>query len=138
MISDYDKFCLVQIKNSNQRFSSLLCKKCKIRTWHLCSWSGGLPMSHPNAKLVHSFKCSLRTVVAINDVYWNVCPFINSRFSNTKIQEFSGDSEILHEIVRETRRICSCFSDFRVVSWTISYSISESPLLFFFLFNSDI
>ena len=31
----------------------------------------------------------------------------------------SGDSEIQHEIVRDTTRISSCFSDFRVVSWSI-------------------
>ena len=31
----------------------------------------------------------------------------------------SGDSEIQHEIVRDTTLISSCFSDFRVVSWSI-------------------
>ena len=37
----------------------------------------------------------------------------------------SGDSEILHEIVRDTSGISSCFSDFRVVSRTISCSITN-------------
>ena len=41
----------------------------------------------------------------------------------------SGDFEILHEIVRDTKRINLCFSDFRIVSRTISCSFSEeSPL----------
>ena len=42
----------------------------------------------------------------------------------------SGDYEILHGIVRDATRISSCFSDFHVVSRTISCSISESPLHF--------
>ena len=42
----------------------------------------------------------------------------------------SENSDILHEIVRDTTQIRSCFSDFRVVSQTISCSISESPLHF--------
>ena len=44
--------------------------------------------------------------------------------------ECSRDSEIIHEIVRDTTRISSCFHDFRVVSRTISCIISESPPLF--------
>ena len=43
---------------------------------------------------------------------------------------YSGDFEILHEIVRDTTRISSCFSDFLVVSRTITCRISESPLHF--------
>ena len=46
--------------------------------------------------------------------------------------KFSGDSEILHKQVRDTTQISSCFSDFRVVSWTISCRISEFPLHFIF------
>ena len=42
----------------------------------------------------------------------------------------SGDSEILYETVRDTTRISSRLSDFRVVSRTISCSISESSLHF--------
>ena len=42
----------------------------------------------------------------------------------------SGDSEILREIARDTTRIKSCRSDFRVVSRPISFSISEFPLHF--------
>ena len=33
-----------------------------------------------------------------------------------KKKKCSGNSEILHEIVRDTTRISSCFSDFRVAS----------------------
>ena len=33
-----------------------------------------------------------------------------------QVRNFSGDSEILHEIFRDTTRISLCFSDFRVVS----------------------
>ena len=50
-----------------------------------------------------------------------------------------GDSEILHEIVSETTRISSCFSDFRVVSRTILCgTVSWNPLYstFHFRFNS--
>ena len=43
------------------------------------------------------------------------------------------DSDILHEIVRDTTQISSRFSDFRVVSWTISCSISESRYSSFLL-----
>ena len=32
--------------------------------------------------------------------------------------EDSGDSEILHGLVRDTTRICLRFFDFRVVLWT--------------------
>ena len=45
----------------------------------------------------------------------------------------SGDSEILQEIVRDTTRISSCFSDLHLVLRAISFSISESPLHFIFL-----
>ena len=46
----------------------------------------------------------------------------------------SGDSEILHKIVCETTQISSWYSDFRVVSRTISCIIWESPLhVIFFL-----
>ena len=48
----------------------------------------------------------------------------------------SVDSEILHETLRDTTRISSCFSDFRVVSRTISCSISESLLHFMSLFKT--
>ena len=45
-----------------------------------------------------------------------------------------GDSEILHEIARDTKRIISCSFDFRVVARTFS----ESPLHFIsFLTVSD-
>ena len=37
---------------------------------------------------------------------------------------------MLHEIVRDTTQISSCFSDFRVVSRTIPCSITESLLHF--------
>ena len=47
-----------------------------------------------------------------------------------KEMKCSENSDILHEIVRDTTQIRSCFSDFRVVSQTISCSISESPLHF--------
>ena len=40
------------------------------------------------------------------------------------------NSYILHEIVPDTARINSCFSDFRVIQRAISYRISESPLHF--------
>ena len=36
-----------------------------------------------------------------------------------------GDSEIFHEIVRNTTQISLCFSDFRVVSQTMLCCISE-------------
>ena len=42
------------------------------------------------------------------------------------------DSEILQEVVRDTTRNSSCFSEFCVVSRTISCSISESLLHFSF------
>ena len=42
------------------------------------------------------------------------------------------DSELLQEVVRDTTRNSSCFSEFRVVSRTISCSISESLLHFSF------
>ena len=50
-----------------------------------------------------------------------------------KEMKCNGDSEILHKIVRDTTRISSCFSEFRVVSrtiWCTYSSISESPLHF--------
>ena len=40
------------------------------------------------------------------------------------------DSEILYGMVHDSTRISSCFSDFRVVSWTNSCRISELPLQF--------
>ena len=40
------------------------------------------------------------------------------------------DFEKLHEIVRDTKRISSCFSDFRIVSRTIQCSILKFPLHF--------
>ena len=46
----------------------------------------------------------------------------------------SRNSEVLHIIVHDTKRTSSCFSNFRVVSRTISFSISESPLHFIFFF----
>ena len=45
-----------------------------------------------------------------------------------KGNEVKRGSEILHEIVRDTPRISSFFFNFRVVSRTISCSISESQL----------
>ena len=36
---------------------------------------------------------------------------------------YSGGSEILYEIGRDTTRISSCFSDFRVVSWNPHYIV---------------
>ena len=38
------------------------------------------------------------------------------------------DSEILHEIVRDTTQVLACFSDFLVVSRTLACNTSESPL----------
>ena len=38
------------------------------------------------------------------------------------------DSEILHEIVRDTTQVLACFSDFLVVSRALACNTSESPL----------
>ena len=59
------------------------------------------------------------------------------QYTVRKEMKCSEDSQIIHEIVRDTSLICSCFYDFRVVSRTISCSISESPPTLYFLFNSD-
>ena len=48
-----------------------------------------------------------------------------------KVIKCCGDSEILHEIVRDTPWTSSQLSDFRLVSRTISGSISEFPHDFF-------
>ena len=45
-----------------------------------------------------------------------------------KEMKCSGDSEILRKKFRDTTQITSCISDSRVVSRTISCTISESPL----------
>ena len=64
----------------------------------------------------------------------------NDQFTaRVKEMKCSGDYEILHGIVRDATRISSCFSDFHVVSRTISCSISESPLHFIsFLTMNDV
>ena len=51
-----------------------------------------------------------------------------ARYTVRKEMKCSGASEILHGLVHDTTRISSFFSDFRVVSWTNSCRISESPL----------
>ena len=48
-----------------------------------------------------------------------------TRYAIRKEIQCSRDSEILHEIVRDTMRISSCFSDFCGLSRTISCSISK-------------
>ena len=66
-----------------------------------------------------------------------VCMYIILCFISKIGNKCCGDSEIRHEIVRDTSRIISFFSDFRVVLQTIrSCSISESPRTLHFLFNS--
>ena len=49
------------------------------------------------------------------------------QYTVRKEMKCSEDSQILHEIVHDTSLICLCFYDFRIVSRTISSSISESP-----------
>ena len=52
-------------------------------------------------------------------------------YIGTLLKKKRSVKEILAEIVRDTARISSCFSDFvYVVSRTISYSVSESSLHF--------
>ena len=79
-----------------------------------------------------------RLVMQGRNIHRNVPGKVLSKFSNCefihvrKEIQCSGDSEILHEIVRDTTRIGSCFSIFCAVSRIISCNISESPLHFIY------
>ena len=56
-----------------------------------------------------------------NIVLWKVSLFPkgSTMLNVRKEMKSSGDSEILHELVRDTERISSCFSEFHVVLQTI-------------------
>ena len=53
---------------------------------------------------------------------------IRPQYSKKGNEVYIVDTEIFHEIVRDTTQISSCFSDFCVESQTNSCSISESLL----------
>ena len=53
----------------------------------------------------------------IHTVFYSIIFFIFSRHTVRKEMKYSGDSDILHEIVRDTERISLFFSDFRAKAY---------------------
>ena len=100
----------------------LLFSPSLLSAWQLQAWS------NIYTACVHcTCTCTVYTEFTVHNYKYNFNILLHTVRKEIKC---SGDSEILHEIVRDTTQTSSSFSDFRVVSRTISCSTSEYPPYF--------
>ena len=56
-----------------------------------------------------------------------------TRYAVSKEMKCSGDSEILHGLVHDATRICSCFSEFRVVAYGGFFTLNLAGRILYIL-----